>query len=119
MPVATVAINNSTNAALLAIRMLGAFIPGVLEKMDDYMKKMETEVMRKVDKLDTVVSYLSSAFDPHSNLDVSRVGRNTKPLSQLYFVFFHFFIITIKSIPFVRVTLECTVLVNYLCNHIK
>ncbi|CDH51317.1 phosphoribosylaminoimidazole carboxylase [Lichtheimia corymbifera JMRC:FSU:9682] len=54
VPVATVAINNSTNAALLAIRMLGAFIPGVLQKMDDYMKKMEGEVLGKVDRLNTV-----------------------------------------------------------------
>ncbi|KAI9477147.1 phosphoribosylaminoimidazole carboxylase [Zychaea mexicana] len=54
VPVATVAINNSTNAALLAIRMLGAFIPGVLEKMDAYMKKMETEVLGKVERLDSV-----------------------------------------------------------------
>ncbi|KAI9319454.1 phosphoribosylaminoimidazole carboxylase [Dichotomocladium elegans] len=54
VPVATVAINNSTNAALLAIRILGAFIPGVLEKMDTYMKRMEKEVMAKVDKLNNV-----------------------------------------------------------------
>lgn len=52
---ATVAINNSTNAALLAIRLLGAFIPGILEKMEEYMRKMEDEVLRKVDKLDHVV----------------------------------------------------------------
>lgn len=55
VPVATVAINNSTNAALLAIRMLGAFIPGILQKMDAYMKKMEGEVLGKVDRLNTVV----------------------------------------------------------------
>ncbi|CDS11261.1 hypothetical protein LRAMOSA03524 [Lichtheimia ramosa] len=54
VPVATVAINNSTNAALLAIRMLGAFIPGILQKMDAYMKKMEGEVLGKVDRLNTV-----------------------------------------------------------------
>ncbi|KAI9262160.1 phosphoribosylaminoimidazole carboxylase [Phascolomyces articulosus] len=54
VPVATVAINNSTNAALLAIRMLGAFIPGVLEKMDAYMKRMENEVLGKVERLDSV-----------------------------------------------------------------
>ncbi|KAI7852737.1 phosphoribosylaminoimidazole carboxylase [Circinella umbellata] len=54
VPVATVAINNSTNAALLAIRMLGAFIPDILEKMDDYMKKMENEVLGKVERLGSV-----------------------------------------------------------------
>jgi hypothetical protein len=57
IPVATVAINNSTNAALLAIRIIGAFVPGVLDQMDSYMKKMEAEVMGKVEKLNTVVSF--------------------------------------------------------------
>ncbi|CAO3669022.1 unnamed protein product [Umbelopsis ramanniana] len=54
IPVATVAINNSTNAALLAIRIIGAFVPGVLDQMDAYMKKMEAEVMSKVERLDNV-----------------------------------------------------------------
>ncbi|CAO3596883.1 unnamed protein product [Absidia cylindrospora] len=54
IPVATVAINNSTNAALLAIRILGASIPGILKQMEDYMEKMEGEVMTKVGKLDNV-----------------------------------------------------------------
>ncbi|KAG2177976.1 hypothetical protein INT43_003229 [Umbelopsis isabellina] len=56
VPVATVAINNSTNAALLAIRIIGAFVPGVLDQMDSYMKKMEAEVIGKVERLDNVVS---------------------------------------------------------------
>ncbi|KAG0169421.1 phosphoribosylaminoimidazole carboxylase ade2 [Apophysomyces sp. BC1034] len=55
IPVATVAINNSTNAALLAIRILGASVPSIMEKMDSYMRNMEGEVMRKVEKLDNVV----------------------------------------------------------------
>ncbi|KAI8997217.1 phosphoribosylaminoimidazole carboxylase [Pilobolus umbonatus] len=54
IPVATVAINNSTNAALLAIRILGASIPGVQTKMEEYMRKMEAEVMKKVEKLENV-----------------------------------------------------------------
>lgn len=48
------AINNSTNAALLAIRILGASIPGILKQMEEYMEKMEGEVMTKVGKLDNV-----------------------------------------------------------------
>lgn len=48
---ATVAINNSTNAALLAIRMLGAFVPRYLRKLQDYTKRMEADVMNKVDVL--------------------------------------------------------------------
>ncbi|KAI9027874.1 hypothetical protein DFJ74DRAFT_617544 [Hyaloraphidium curvatum] len=51
VPVATVAINNSTNAALLAIRMLGAFIPRYLRKLQDYTKRMEADVMSKVELL--------------------------------------------------------------------
>lgn len=44
-------INNSTNAALLAIRMLGAGRPEYLEKMEAYMKKMETEVHGKAARI--------------------------------------------------------------------
>lgn len=55
---ATVAVNNSTNAALLAIRILGASIPGIQKQMAAYMKKMEGEVLTKVEKLDNVVSHL-------------------------------------------------------------
>ncbi|CAO3647710.1 unnamed protein product [Mucor fragilis] len=54
IPVATVAVNNSTNAALLAIRILGASIPGIQEQMAAYMEKMEGEVLTKVEKLDHV-----------------------------------------------------------------
>lgn len=54
IPTATVAINNSTNAALLAIRILGASIPSIQKKMSEYMEKMEQEVYAKVDRLDNV-----------------------------------------------------------------
>jgi phosphoribosylaminoimidazole carboxylase len=47
-------VNNSTNAALLAIRILGASIPSIQKQMAAYMKKMEGEVMTKVEKLDNV-----------------------------------------------------------------
>ena len=48
------AINNSTNAGLLAVRQLGAFIPSYLQKMQEFMKKQESEVLAKVEKLDQV-----------------------------------------------------------------
>jgi len=48
VPVATVAINNPTNAALLAIRILGAFDPVLLQAMLDYQQKMSDEVHTKV-----------------------------------------------------------------------
>ncbi|RHZ84805.1 hypothetical protein Glove_74g22 [Diversispora epigaea] len=54
IPVATVAINNSTNAGLLAVRQLGAFIPSYLEKMQIFMDNQENEVLAKVDRLDSV-----------------------------------------------------------------
>ncbi|ANB13351.1 phosphoribosylaminoimidazole carboxylase ADE2 [Sugiyamaella lignohabitans] len=53
VPVATVAINNSTNAALLAIRILGAFIPEYHNKMEKYMANMEEEVLAKTHKIET------------------------------------------------------------------
>ena len=40
VPVATVAINNSTNAALLAARILGSSDKGIAEKLDEYVKGM-------------------------------------------------------------------------------
>lgn len=47
MPTATVAINNSTNAALLAIRILGAFVPELHEKMVSYQVEIEQQVHDK------------------------------------------------------------------------
>ncbi|KAI9227269.1 MAG: AIR carboxylase-domain-containing protein [Piptocephalis tieghemiana] len=58
IPVACVAVDNSTNAALLAIRILGQGRSGEEEgwtkKMEEYMEKMEQEVMGKVDRLSKV-----------------------------------------------------------------
>lgn len=51
---ATVAINNGTNAGLLAVRILSAGIPALIESMENYMKTMENEVLDKVDKLKKV-----------------------------------------------------------------
>ncbi|PKI84450.1 phosphoribosylaminoimidazole carboxylase [Malassezia vespertilionis] len=51
IPVATVAINNSMNAALLAIRILGTSIPSYLDKIEEYMKEMERSVHQKVECL--------------------------------------------------------------------
>lgn len=56
IPVATVAINNSTNAALLAIRILGVGDESWLNKMNNYMNDMETEVLHKAEKL-TQIGY--------------------------------------------------------------
>lgn len=54
VPVATVAINNATNAALLAIRILSAFVPEYRIKIDDYNNNMEQEVLKKTEKLESV-----------------------------------------------------------------
>lgn len=52
VPVATVAINNSTNAALLALRILGCSKKELNERMQGYMKEMEQGVLEKVERLD-------------------------------------------------------------------
>eukprot|EP00013_Stygamoeba_regulata_P022931 CAMPEP_0177643880 /NCGR_PEP_ID=MMETSP0447-20121125/8385_1 /TAXON_ID=0 /ORGANISM="Stygamoeba regulata, Strain BSH-02190019" /LENGTH=539 /DNA_ID=CAMNT_0019146193 /DNA_START=87 /DNA_END=1706 /DNA_ORIENTATION=+ len=52
VPVATVAINNATNAGLLAVRMLGAHSPALLEKMQAYQHDQRDEVLRKVEVLE-------------------------------------------------------------------
>ncbi|KAF9544589.1 phosphoribosylaminoimidazole carboxylase [Agrocybe pediades] len=54
IPVATVAINNGMNAGLLAVRILSAGIPTLIDAMDEYMKSMENEVLGKVEKLKEV-----------------------------------------------------------------
>ncbi|KAJ3129805.1 phosphoribosylaminoimidazole carboxylase ade2 [Physocladia obscura] len=54
VPVATVAINNSTNAALLAIRILGSTVPQYLEKIEIYAKNSEAEVLGKVKTLESI-----------------------------------------------------------------
>ncbi|KAJ2461504.1 phosphoribosylaminoimidazole carboxylase ade2 [Coemansia sp. RSA 2424] len=51
VPVATVAINNADNAALLAVRIIGASCPTYLHAMEQYMDDMRTGVERKVERL--------------------------------------------------------------------
>ena len=50
-PVATVGINNSTNAGMLAVRILGSADEGYRKKMADYMKEMSDEVEGKAARL--------------------------------------------------------------------
>ncbi|KAL9622836.1 MAG: hypothetical protein Q9160_002762 [Pyrenula sp. 1 TL-2023] len=52
VPVATVAVNNSTNAALLAVRILATSDDKIMEKMTSYMKSMEAGVLAKAAKLE-------------------------------------------------------------------
>ena len=54
IPVATVAINNGTNAGLLAVRVLAAGQPQLVTAMEDYLKALETEVLGKADKLSEI-----------------------------------------------------------------
>ena len=51
IPVATVALNASKNAAILALSILGAFDPAIAEKLKAYKIKMESEVAGKIQKL--------------------------------------------------------------------
>lgn len=51
VPVATVAINNAKNAALLAVKILGANNKIILEKMKKFMKKIERESLDKNKKI--------------------------------------------------------------------
>ncbi|KAH9853302.1 phosphoribosylaminoimidazole carboxylase [Lenzites betulinus] len=51
IPVATVAINNGTNAGLLAVRILSAGQTHLIAAMDRYLKALEEEVLVKVDKI--------------------------------------------------------------------
>jgi len=54
VPVATVAIGNSTNGALLAVRILGSYIPDLADAMERYQTKIEEEVLQKATKLESI-----------------------------------------------------------------
>lgn len=54
VPVATVGINNSTNAALLAIRMLGSHYPEYQEKLARHQATMKEEVEVKAETLEDI-----------------------------------------------------------------
>jgi len=51
IPVATVAINNGMNAGLLAVRILSAGIPRLIEVMETFLREQEKEVLGKVSTL--------------------------------------------------------------------
>ena len=54
VPVATVAIGNAANAALLAVRMLGMEDAELGDRMVAYQARMEAEVLRKAERLEEV-----------------------------------------------------------------
>lgn len=47
VPVATVGINNSINAALLAARIVGSFEPAIQHKVEAYAEEARAENMEK------------------------------------------------------------------------
>jgi 5-(carboxyamino)imidazole ribonucleotide mutase len=51
IPVATVALNGAKNAGILAASIIGAFDPAVGKKVARYKVALESEVMKKVNKL--------------------------------------------------------------------
>jgi phosphoribosylaminoimidazole carboxylase len=54
IPVATVAIQNATNAGLLAVRILGVEDPRLFEKMGEYQESLKDMVLEKAERLETV-----------------------------------------------------------------
>ena len=61
VPVATVALNASKNAGILAAQMIGSFDKYIGQKMDQYKKSLSDEVLGKVRKLKD--SGFSSSID--------------------------------------------------------
>ena len=62
IPVATVAINGAKNAGLLAVQILAINDKNLAQKLINYRKKIETEVLNKADKLENIgyEKYLNS-----------------------------------------------------------
>uniref|UniRef100_A0A7S4NLG8 phosphoribosylaminoimidazole carboxylase n=1 Tax=Paramoeba aestuarina TaxID=180227 RepID=A0A7S4NLG8_9EUKA len=54
VPVATVAIGNSTNAGLLAVRMLAPFDEDLAQKLEDYHEAQRKTVEEKAEKLERI-----------------------------------------------------------------
>ncbi|KAJ9097212.1 phosphoribosylaminoimidazole carboxylase ade2 [Naganishia friedmannii] len=54
IPVATVGIANATNAALLAIRIIGSATPETAADLAAYARDLENEVLHKVDKMEEI-----------------------------------------------------------------
>lgn len=54
VPCATVAVGNAANAGLLAVRILAASDPALLEKMEKYQLDMKHVVLDKADRLEAV-----------------------------------------------------------------
>jgi 5-(carboxyamino)imidazole ribonucleotide mutase len=52
VPVATVAINGAANAGILAAQILGAADEALLQRVADYKKGLESEVLRKAERLE-------------------------------------------------------------------
>lgn len=65
VPVATVAINNSRNAGLLAARILGSADESVRERVAAYQRASRTEVLEKAERLETLgwQAYLDASRD--------------------------------------------------------
>ncbi|WCJ32051.1 N5-carboxyaminoimidazole ribonucleotide mutase [Euphorbia peplus] len=53
VPVATVAINNATNAGLLAVRILGVGDRDLLARMSQYQEDTRDEILKKAEKLES------------------------------------------------------------------
>ena len=51
VPVATVALNGAKNAGVLAGSIIGAFDPAIGARVAEYKKRLEQEVLQKVDSL--------------------------------------------------------------------
>lgn len=54
IPVATVAINGSKNAGILACQILSTQNKVLLDKLENYKKEMKNQVISKANKLDTI-----------------------------------------------------------------
>lgn len=53
-PVATVAINNSNNAAQLAVRILGAFDHAIRHRLEKYLANQTQSVVERAEKMEAV-----------------------------------------------------------------
>lgn len=76
IPVACVAINGAKNAGILAASIIGTSNKKVLDKVSDYKKKLEKEVLKKANKLEKIKykKYLSADSRSESRVRTEEKG---------------------------------------------
>jgi 5-(carboxyamino)imidazole ribonucleotide mutase len=82
VPVATVAINGAKNAGILAAQILATHDKELLQKVIEYKKKLENEVIEKTKTLNLSMPRELSFYERHKQ-ELIKEGTDWKPINQV------------------------------------